>query len=729
MQQNQNNGSADGLYIALISIHGLIRGRDLELGRDADTGGQTKYVVDLANALVRQPGVARVDLITRRVIDERLDSSYSEEQEPLEAPGAQIIRIDCGPRQYIAKEKLWEHLDTFSDNLLRFFQQQQRMPDLLHSHYADAGYVATQISHVLGMPLVHTGHSLGRDKRKRLMASGMPSSEVEQKYNMQRRIEAEEQVLANANLVITSTRQEIESQYELYDYYCPESMRVIPPGTDLSQFHPPQLGEAQTQIASAIRRFLDEPDKPMILALSRPDPRKNIATLVRAYGESPELRTMANLVIVAGNRDDIREMNDGAQEVLTELLVLLDYYDLYGKLALPKKHLPSEVPAIYRMAARSCGIFINPALTEPFGLTLLESAATGLPFIATENGGPQDIVENCETGILVDPLSANDLGKTMKTLLLDGELWRKFSANGIKNVALKYSWDAHARSYLKQIKPLVEAHKPQQFSPAILRASRFADRLIVSDLDKTLLSNPTGLREFCQMLRERRKQVAFGIATARRLDSVLKLLKKYRIPKPDILISSLGSQIHYGRELEVSTDWESHVDHDWNPRAIRRILRDVPGLTLQEDSEQSKFKISFHIDPSEQGILTKEKIVSLLRQEEQSVNVFVSAGQNLDITPARVSKGLALRYVAQIWGIPLERVLVAAGAGTDEDMITGNTLSVVVHNRQHETLENQQEGHNVFFATQPNALGILEAIEHYHFFDEIPGVEVAAPDA
>jgi len=38
-------------HIILISIHGLIRGHDLELGRDPDTGGQTKYVVDLARAL------------------------------------------------------------------------------------------------------------------------------------------------------------------------------------------------------------------------------------------------------------------------------------------------------------------------------------------------------------------------------------------------------------------------------------------------------------------------------------------------------------------------------------------------------------------------------------------------------------------------------------------------------------------------------------------------------
>ncbi|WP_417762563.1 HAD-IIB family hydrolase [Shewanella sp.] len=712
-----------GLYIALISIHGLIRSKNLELGRDADTGGQTKYVVDLANALARQPNVAKVDLITRRVLDDRIDCDYSSEIEPLDAEGARIVRIDCGPEQYLPKEQLWEHLDAFTDNLLDFFHEQDRMPDVVHSHYADAGYVATKISHLSGIPLVHTGHSLGRDKRKRLMASGMTSKNVEKRYNMGYRIEAEEQVLANASLVITSTRQEIESQYELYDFYSPERMRVIPPGTDLSLFHPPELGETPTQITSAVRRFLDEPDKPMILALSRPDPRKNIATLVQAYGESPELREMANLVIVAGNRDDIREMDNGAQEVMSELLVLIDYYDLYGKVAIPKKHLPSEVPAIYRMAANSRGVFINPALTEPFGLTLLEAAASGLPFVATENGGPLDIVENCEAGLLIDPLNARALGNAMKTLLLDGEMWRTFSANGIKNVALKYSWNAHARAYLKQIKPLVAAHVPQQVSPEIVKASRLSDRLIVSDLDKTLLSNPTGLREFCQMLRERRKDVAFGIATGRRLDSVLKVLKKYRIPKPDILISSLGSQIHYGRELELSTDWEEHVDHDWNPRAIRRILRRVEGLTLQDESEQSKFKISFHVAPAYQDSLTRDKIMKLLRQEEQSVNVFLTAGQNLDITPARVSKGLALRYVASIWGIPLERVLVAAGAGSDEDMITGNTLSVIVSNRAHEPLSSgKQQDHTIFYATQPNALGILEAIEHYHFFEEEAGV-------
>jgi len=45
-----------------------------------------------------------------------------------------------------------------------------------------------------------------------------------------------------------------------------------------------------------VMRFLTNPHKPMILALSRPDPKKNITTLVKAFGECRPLRELANLV-------------------------------------------------------------------------------------------------------------------------------------------------------------------------------------------------------------------------------------------------------------------------------------------------------------------------------------------------------------------------------------------------------------------------------------------------
>ena len=93
------------LYFALFSIHGLVRGNNIELGQDADTGGQVKYVVELARELGRQEGIARVDLFTRQVFDSKVSSDYAQPQEQL-SNQAYIIRLPCGPRRYLKKESL-----------------------------------------------------------------------------------------------------------------------------------------------------------------------------------------------------------------------------------------------------------------------------------------------------------------------------------------------------------------------------------------------------------------------------------------------------------------------------------------------------------------------------------------------------------------------------------------------------------------------------------------------
>jgi sucrose-phosphate synthase len=365
------NEHSDKLYIVLLSIHGLIRGKNLELGRDADTGGQTLYVLELAQALSRHPEVGRVDLVTRRVVDRSVADDYAKPVEIL-SDKVRIARIYAGPDEYIPKEQLWDHLDSFADNLAGILRENDRLPDIIHSHYADAGYVGAHLASVLGIPLIHTGHSLGRVKRSRLLAGGLTAAEVEERYNMARRIEAEEMTLAIAERVITSTHQEIEEQYEVYDHYQPDQMRVVPPGTDLTKFMPPTGEELTNPLFDELVRSLKESGKPIILALSRPDRRKNITVLIEAYGMSPELQKLANLVIIAGNRDDIDELDEGAREVFYELLVTIDRYDLYGKVAMPKHHRRDQVPMIYRIAAASGGVFVNPALTEPFGLTLID---------------------------------------------------------------------------------------------------------------------------------------------------------------------------------------------------------------------------------------------------------------------------------------------------------------------------------------------------------------------
>ncbi len=153
------------LYILMLSVHGLIRSHGLELGRDADTGGQTTYVVELARALSRHRDVAKVDLLTRLIDDSQVSPDYAQPEESL-GDGARILRLPFGPKRYLRKELLWSHFDQMVDRCLHFLRHRGMLPDLIHTHYADAGYVGQQLSLLLGIPQVHTGHSLGRPKRE-----------------------------------------------------------------------------------------------------------------------------------------------------------------------------------------------------------------------------------------------------------------------------------------------------------------------------------------------------------------------------------------------------------------------------------------------------------------------------------------------------------------------------------------------------------------------------------
>lgn len=90
-------------------------------------------------------------------------------------------------------------------------------PYVIHGHYADAGEVAAHLSSALNVPMVLTGHSLGRNKFEQLLKQGRLPKDINATYKIMRRIEAEEMGLDAAEMVVTSTRQEIEEQWGLYD--------------------------------------------------------------------------------------------------------------------------------------------------------------------------------------------------------------------------------------------------------------------------------------------------------------------------------------------------------------------------------------------------------------------------------------------------------------------------------------------------------------------------------
>lgn len=705
------------LYILMISPHGLIRGNNMELGRDADTGGQTTYVVELVRALARHCDVGQVDLLTRLIDDPAVSPDYSQSIEEV-SNGARILRLPFGPSHYIRKELLWPHLDQLVDRSLHFLRQQGRLPDLIHSHYADAGYVGQQLSLLLGIPQVHTGHSLGRPKQSRLLASGRKKHAIERQFNFERRIAVEEDLLVSVNMVVTSTRQEVTEQYGMYHNHERSRFVVIPPGTDITRFSPPGRRKVNPNVMQMVDKFLSDPAKPIILTICRPSIHKNLKGLIEAYGGNPELQKMANLVIVSGNRDDIRELDEASQKVLRELLLDIDRYDLWGCVAIPKHHAAEDVPELYRLAARRRGVFVNPALTEPFGLTLIETAASGLPFVATEDGGPRDILANCCNGLLVNPLDSVAIAAALSNALSDKQQWRMWSKNGVIGARRHYSWDAHVSKYMKEVRRLLHRDRKRmrrQISFTMQDGKSpmpLARKALVSDIDNTLLGNKKGLQQLISWLKKYAGSVVFGVATGRSLESTVKVLKNARVPIPNVLITSVGSEINYGPRLQPDVGWANRIAHLWRRDALEQVLSDLPGLTLQTAENQRKFKLSYNVMPKMMPSL--QDLYRLLREHRLHARLIYSHEEFLDVLPIRASKGHAIRYLAYKWGLPLENFLVVGDSGNDKEMLLGDTLGIVVGNYSPE-LEPLRDLEQIYFAQGHQADGILEGLVYYNW--------------
>ncbi|SFC75626.1 HAD-IIB family hydrolase [Flavobacterium phragmitis] len=718
------------LRISIINIHGLLKGSGLEIGRDADNGGQTKYVYELAEFLSQHPSVEHVDLFTRMIDDPSLSPEYAQEVEAVNEK-LDIRRIPFLGKRYRPKEQLWEGLDTFVTGMVQHIKFHDIFPHWIHSHYGDAGYAAAELSVILNIPFAHTGHSLGFYKRKKLAENGISQQEMEKKFKFEARIAAEEKTLELSEFIITSTEQEIET-YKPYKNFAMARYHAISPGIDTRKFaayyHQEQDSEKQMQeeqrkywVAETISKFLINPHKPLILALSRPDRHKNLHTLIEVYGKDKELQAMANLVIFAGIRKDISRMPESEKDVLTDLLLSMDKYDLYGKMAIPKKHdVENEVSIIYRYAAEKRGVFVNLTLHENFGLTVIESASSGLPVVVTKNGGPSEIIPTCQNGILVDPLDAAQIKKALRTVLTDENQWKYFSNNGAINIQKHYSWLSHVNHYVDLINENLSlssgAGIKKQHYPNIniSRLKRKVENLLVSDIDGTLiepkLNNP-GLKELKAHLVNRTGKMAFALASGRNLRLIKKVIEEERFPVPDFIICSVGTEIYYtnGKDYILDKGWSTFLSGRWKREDVENRLRTISWIKLQEEEAQNPFKISYCYDKDKYNY---DQLVAALGKGWYKINIIASHGQFLDIIPKRASKGNAIKFLCRKWAIPLSKVIAAGDSGNDIDMFRGAIKGIIVGNRSTE-LEHYKTTKSIFVATSPASSGILEGLKHY----------------
>ena len=176
--------------------------------------------------------------------------------------------------------------------------------------------------------------------------------------------------------------------------------------------------------------------------MARLDTVKNITGLTEWYGKNKRLRSLVNLVVVAGFFDPSKSKDREEISEIKKMHALIEKYQLKGQIrwiaAQTDRYRNGE---LYRYIADSKGAFVQPALYEAFGLTVIEAMNCGLPTFATNQGGPAEIIVDGISGFHIDPNngdeSSNKLADFFEKCKNDAEYWNKMSKAGLQRI---YEW-------------------------------------------------------------------------------------------------------------------------------------------------------------------------------------------------------------------------------------------------------------------------------------------------
>ena len=184
-------------------------------------------------------------------------------------------------------------------------------------------------------------------------------------------------------------------------------------------------------------------NKPIIFTMARLDRVKNITGLVEWYGKNARLRELVNLVVVAGDRrKESKDLEEKAE--MKKMYGLIETYKLNGQF----RWISSQMNRVrngelYRVICDTRGAFVQPAVYEAFGLTVVEAMTCGLPTFATCNGGPAEIIVHGKSGYHIDPYhgdhAAEILVEFFEKSKADPSHWDKISQGGLKRIHEKYA--------------------------------------------------------------------------------------------------------------------------------------------------------------------------------------------------------------------------------------------------------------------------------------------------
>ena len=487
--------------IAILSPHGYF-GQSNVLGKP-DTGGQIVYILDQVRALesemrrsIYEQGldIEPQIVVLTRLIPEADDTTCDQRIEPiLGTEHARILRVpfrtyETGEviPQWISRFEVWPYLERYAIDAERELLAELGgvRPDIVIGNYSDGNLVASILAHRLGVTQCNIAHALEKTK---YLFSDLHWQDHENEHHFAAQFTADLMAMNTADFIITSTYQEIAGtpesvgQYESYSSFTlPRLYRVVSgvdcfdpkfnivsPGADPRVFfpysneahRPEEIREEIREMVfgtpdCAYRGILKDQDKPILFSMSRLDRIKNMAGLVEWYAQNDELREAANLLIVGG-RLRTEESNDrDEREQIERAHRLFDEYGLEDSVRwIEMQTDKTKVGELYRFVADQRGAFVQPALFEAFGLTVVESMSSGLPTFATRYGGPLEIIVDGKSGFHIDPTQGEQATVKMVDFLkrsaADPSVWDAISQGGIDRVAERYNWPLYASTLLK----------------------------------------------------------------------------------------------------------------------------------------------------------------------------------------------------------------------------------------------------------------------------------------
>ncbi len=489
--------------LAIISPHGYF-GQEGVLGKP-DTGGQVVYILDQVKALekemkdsLRKSGVKtkpKIIVLTRLIPNAEGTKSNQRLEKIHETENCWILRVPFRTHNknvtdnWISRFEIWPYLEDFAEDSFReLLAEFGGRPDLVIGNYSDGNLVATILSNKFGVTQCNIAHALEKSK---YLYSALYWKHHEEHYNFSIQFTADLISMNAANFIITSSYQEIvgtdESigQYESYlNFTMPDLYRVVgginlfhpkfniaPPGVNTNIFFPNtdnknRLKEVKDELTKLLFEnvnddevfgTLEKPDLKPIFSLARLDKIKNLTSLVRWYGESPQMQKHANLIIVAGNVDENKSSDGEEKEQIRLMHELINKYKLHNKIRwIGKLFRKDQTGEVYRIIADRKGIFVQPALFEGFGLTVLEAMRSGLPVFATMYGGPLEIIQDTVSGFHIDPINDKESSEKIVSFFEKckkvPKYWNKISEKAIKRVDTAYNWQLYAKNLLSLAK-------------------------------------------------------------------------------------------------------------------------------------------------------------------------------------------------------------------------------------------------------------------------------------